>query len=187
MKYDENTTTQYLMWVSDRREVIKHHRVTFSKHEKWGSESLNISIVTSNVLSDRRPIGRPRKSSSPSKLPAGDSAVTNRHLDSHDFQPDEQHGFTCPNDDAAPISMTNDAENKNEDAYSDDQIETDELTAESTVQTRAKLAALTTSSRMIKQFLHVTIFKRKRETATDEEKRDEHRDKIARVMMILLT
>ena len=174
------------MWAPDRREVIKHHRVTFSKHEKWGSESLNISIATLNVLSDRRSIDRPRKSSSPFKLLASDFVVTNRHLNSHDFQSDEQHDFTCSNDDAASISMTNDAENKNEDAYSDDQIETDELTAESTVQTRAKLAALTTSPRMIKQFLHVTISKRKREAATDEEERDEHRDKIARAMMTLL-
>ena len=31
MGYDENTTSQYLMWAPDRQEVIKHHKVVFSE------------------------------------------------------------------------------------------------------------------------------------------------------------
>ena len=62
-----------------------------------------------------------------------------------------------------------------------------EMIVESIVQTRAKLIALTTSSKMTKQFLHVVISKRKRDDVTNEKKRDEHRDKIARVMLALLT
>ena len=64
--------------------------------------------------------------------------------------------------------------------------EVNEITAESTVQTRAKLAALTTPLKMTKQFLYVAIPKRKRDDVTDEEERDEHRDKIARAMLALL-
>ena len=64
--------------------------------------------------------------------------------------------------------------------------EVNEMTAESTVQTRAKLAALTTPPKMTKQFLHVAIPKRKRDDVTDEEERDEHRNKIARAMLALL-
>ena len=41
-------------------------------------------------------------------------------------------------------------------------------------------------SSTLKQFLHIIISKRKRETASDEEKRDEHRNKIARAMLALI-
>ena len=68
---------------------------------------------------------------------------------------------------------------------SDEKNEVNEFTAKSTIQTRVKLAFLIKSSRMIQQFLHVAIFKRKRDI-TDEKKRDEHRSKIARAMMTLL-
>ena len=34
MSYDENIITQYLMWTSDRQQIIKHHRMIFSKNEK---------------------------------------------------------------------------------------------------------------------------------------------------------
>ena len=67
-----------------------------------------------------------------------------------------------------------------------DFAEVNEITTESTVQTRAKLAALTTPPKMTNQFLHVAIPKRKRDDVTDEEERDEHRDKIARAMLALL-
>ena len=67
-----------------------------------------------------------------------------------------------------------------------DFIEVNEITTESTIQTRAKLAALTTPLKITKQFLHVAILKRKRDDVTDEEERDEYRDKIARAMLALL-
>ena len=84
---------------------------------------------------------------------------------------------------ASKDSEVKDVEEK--DTYTNDDIENNELTAESSVQTRAKLAALTTPSRSVQQFLHVTISKRKRDS-TDEQERDEHRDKIHRAMMALL-
>ena len=34
MSYDENITTQYRIWASDRRDIIKHHKVIFFEHEK---------------------------------------------------------------------------------------------------------------------------------------------------------
>ena len=76
---------------------------------------------------------------------------------------------------------------ENENVTYNDKFENNELTTKSSVQTRAKLATFTSSSSMIRRFLYVIILKRKRENATDEEERDEHRDKIARVMMTLLT
>ena len=48
-----------------------------------------------------------------------------------------------------------------------------------------KLIFFTKFSRMIQQFFHVTIFKRKR-NITNEKKRNEYRNKIARVIMIFL-
>ena len=60
-----------------------------------------------------------------------------------------------------------------------------EFVAKSTIQTRVKLTSFTKSSRMIQQFLHVIIFKRKR-NVINEKKRNEHQNKIARVMMTFL-
>ena len=59
--YVEETEKQYWMWSPDLRRVIKHHKVTFSEHEKWGSEELNLPTQTSNELPVRRPVGRPKK------------------------------------------------------------------------------------------------------------------------------
>ena len=89
------------------------------------------------------------------------------------------------NEAQAEVKSMNAKKNDEFNDISDENDEINELIAESTVQTRVKLASLTKSSRMIQQFLHVTIFKRKRD-ATDEKKRDEHRSKVARVMMTLL-
>ena len=72
------------------------------------------------MLLNRRFIDKLRKLNSSFKLLASNFVVTNKHFNSHDFQFNEQYDFTCLNDDAALISIINDAENKNEDAYSDD-------------------------------------------------------------------
>ena len=93
--------------------------------------------------------------------------------------------FENRNEAQAKVKSMNAKEDDEFNDISDENDEINELIAESTVQTRVKLASLTKSSRMIQQFLHVIISKRKR-NVTDEEKRDEHRNKVARVMMILL-
>ena len=89
------------------------------------------------------------------------------------------------NEAQAKVKSMNAKKNDEFNDISDENDEINELIAESTVQTRVKLASLTKSSRMIQQFFHVIISKRKRD-ATDEKKRDEHRSKIARVMMTFL-
>ena len=68
---------------------------------------------------------------------------------------------------------------------SNEKNEINEFIAKSTIQTRVKLTFFTKFSRMMQQFFHVTIFKRKR-NITNEKKRNEHRNKIARVIMIFL-
>ena len=83
------------------------------------------------------------------------------------------------------VKSTNEENDDEFNDTSDENDEINELIAESTVQTRVKLASLTKSSRMIQQFLHVIVSKRKR-NATDEKKRNEHRSKVARVMMTFL-
>lgn len=133
------------------------------------------------------PVGRPRKSSSTPKLPAGDSLIINS--DSSSSSPKLPAGdLTPPRGDLGSHGEQHSEQHGSQhgSTFPDDETETNELTAESTVQTRAKLAALTTPPWMIKQFLHVAIPKRNREAATDEEERDEHRDNIARAMMALL-
>ena len=68
---------------------------------------------------------------------------------------------------------------------SNEKNEINEFTTKSTIQTRVKLTFFIKFSRMIQQFFHVTIFKRKR-NITNEKKRNKHRSKIARVIMIFL-
>ena len=68
---------------------------------------------------------------------------------------------------------------------SNEKNEINEFIAKSTIQTRIKLTFFTKFSRIMQQFFHVTIFKRKR-NITNEKKRNEHRNKIARVIMIFL-
>ena len=68
---------------------------------------------------------------------------------------------------------------------SNNEDEINELIVESTIQTRTKLITFIALSKMTKQFLHVIIFKRKRDS-TNEKERDEHRDKITRAMFALL-
>ena len=53
--------TQYLMWISNRREIIKHHKVIFSKNKKWKNASLNILTITSTTLSKKRFVNKSRK------------------------------------------------------------------------------------------------------------------------------
>ena len=77
---------------------------------------------------------------------------------------------------------------KKNDEFNDTSNENDEINefiAKLTIQTRVKLTSFTKSSRMIQQFFHVIIFKRKR-NVINEKKEDEHRKKIARVMIIFL-
>ena len=61
LDYVKKTNKQYWMWASNLRKVIKHHKMTFSKNEKWRSEKLNLSIQTTNSLFVRRSIERSKK------------------------------------------------------------------------------------------------------------------------------
>ena len=61
LDYNENIIIQYQIWISNRREVIKHHKMTFSKNEKWKSDSLNLSTITFNVLLNKRLVNKLRK------------------------------------------------------------------------------------------------------------------------------
>ncbi|KAL8817469.1 MAG: hypothetical protein Q9191_008140, partial [Dirinaria sp. TL-2023a] len=82
------------------------------------------------------------------------------------------------------MKITSNDQNYNPDLKND--VEQNELTAESSVETRVKLASLITSPSRAQQFLHVVISKRKRDDVTEEKMRDEHRSKIARAMLALL-
>ena len=185
MGYDENTTSHYRIWAPDRQEVIKHHKVTFSENEKWGSTSLNLKVITPNELPPRRPVGRPRKNAiaasdtiTPEKIAAAEPMAVEPAVPA----PVNTGNWR------APIIKERVPETIPEDQCvedQDDSAEVNELTAESTVQTRAKLASLT-PPKPAQQFLHVAIPKRKRQDATDEEERDKHRDKIARAILALL-
>ena len=198
MGYDENTTTQYKIWAPDRRDIIKHHKVVFLEHKKWGSEPLNLPTITMNALPERRPVGRPRKvvsasaaapmASASAVVPAASTPVA-PPASVEPVAPPASVEPAVPEDKSearAEVKPMNVEEDDEFNDTSDENDEINELTAESTVQTRAKLASLTKPPRMVQQFLHVAIPKRKRD-ATDEEERDEHRSKVARAMMALLS
>ena len=59
--YNENIIIQYRIWTSNRRKVIKHHKVTFSKNEKWRNDSLNLSTITFNILLNKQLVSKSRK------------------------------------------------------------------------------------------------------------------------------
>ena len=146
-----------------------------------------------NALLDRRSIERSRKKTSATLVAVliietvsiNDTFMTNLiETSNNDLN---TFANTSTKDSVVLNTNTTVFENeKNENVTYNDKFESNELTAKSSVQTRTKLTTFTFSSSIIKRFLHVIIFKRKRENATDEEERDEHRDKITRVMMTLL-
>ena len=209
MRYDENIITQYRIWTSNRQEIIKHHKVIFSKNEKWESASLNLKMITFNVLFVRRLVDKSRK------IVVIDSNVIVVILEIMiiefskfvtKFATEFATKFATRFANAPLTSIAIEKQTleskldetksrratlnvKLEEQYIDDVNDVakiNELIVESTIQTRIKLASLTTSSRQMQQFLHVVISKRKRHDAIDEEERDEHKDKIHRVMLTLL-
>ena len=74
----------------------------------------------------------------------------------------------------------------NQDVKYDDKFKIDEFIAKSTIQIQTKLIIFIKSSSIFKQFLHVIISKWEKKVASNEKKRDEHRDKIVRIMLILI-
>ena len=93
--------------------------------------------------------------------------------------------FENKNEIRTEIKSMNAKKNDEFNDTSDKNDEINEFIAKSTIQTRVKLASFTKSLRMIQQFFHVIVSKRKR-NVTNEKKRDEHRNKVARVMMTFL-
>ena len=61
MGYVEETTKQYRLWAPDLGRVIRSHVVRFDESLKGGDMDLNLRKQTPNVLSERRPVGRPQK------------------------------------------------------------------------------------------------------------------------------
>ena len=167
---DKNIITQYRMWIANSRNIIKHHKMIFSKHEKWKNESLNLFTITSNALFDKRFINKSRKTIS---IMFDVSIIV--------FNSTTIFAKNKMQIDVASNAI--DEIDKKNATNSNDKSEINKFTIESTIQTRTKLTILTISSRITKQFLHVIIFKRKRKL-TNEKKRNEHRNKIARVMFV---
>ena len=195
MSYDENIITQYKIWILDRRDIIKHHKIVFFEHKKWKSESLNLFTITMNVLFERRFVERSRKivfaSAAISTTSIIFAATSTTSVISVVFTfvtssiSVESAILENKSEARAEVKSMNAKKNNEFNDTSDENDEINEFIAKSIVQTRVKLTSLTKSSRMIQQFLHVIISKRKR-NVIDEKKRDEHRNKIARVMMIFL-
>ncbi len=144
-------------------------------------------MATPNAPSKKRPVGRPRKvvAAVPGAVVPPVIAVDNpipNPVIAVDAEP-----MVAGSAESASVN-TNTLTPKEQVPYIEDPYdpeEVNELTAESTVQTRAKLASLTSPPRTAQQFLHVAT-KRKRHDSTDEEERDEHRDKIVRAMLAFL-
>ena len=184
--YDENIITQYWIWVSDRREVIKHHKMTFSKNEKWRSNSLNLSKTIFNILSNRWFVNRSCKTAQKTFIIII-NVITNLPFNEN-IQINSSIAKKVQDFDTIISNFTVDSIFIiNQDVKYNDESEINEFIAKSTVQTRAKLIVLIKLLSTFKQFLHVTISKRKRKITSNEKKRDEHRDKIVRIMLILIT
>ena len=63
LKYVKKIEKQYWMWFSNLRKIFKHHKMKFSKNEKWESEKLNLFFQIANELSIKRFVERFKKTS----------------------------------------------------------------------------------------------------------------------------
>ena len=182
MSYDENIIDYYRIWVLDRQKIIKHHKIVFSKHETWENEFLNLKIITSNILFAKRFVNR-------SRIVFVVLVVSKIVFDSMIIEFSKMIS-TKTNWQVFNIENQNFEQFFEKKYVNNDSFEIDELIVESSMQTRVKLitftTSFTTSFKSMQQFLYIVILKRKK-NFIDVEKRDEHRDKIARVMLAFLT
>ena len=61
LNYVKKSNKQYWMWTFDFKKIIKHHKMIFSKHEKWKSEKLNLFVQISNEFFIKRFVERSKK------------------------------------------------------------------------------------------------------------------------------
>ena len=198
MNYDESTFAHYRIWISNRQKVIKHYKVTFSKNKNWENASLNLKMITLNVLNFKRFVDRSRKIAIVTLDVVINSnvvfelmiikfaKVTSINTKNWQTFNVENHDFEAIFEISSKFHL-NFIESKNYVDDVNDSFEINELIVEFTIHIRTKLTIFTMSSlKKMQQFLHVVILKRKRIDFTNENERDEHRDKIARVMFALL-
>lgn len=178
LDYDEETDTQYYIWASNLRKLIKHHKMTFTEHKQWESADLNLLVQMSNVLSVRHSVKRSRKiisvilKSIASEVAKSIESVSTSQTSLNDQNSERQVDKISQKDEKFQLNQEKNKIEVIEDEFA--------------VQTRVKAAVTASQSKMIKQFLHVAISKRKREDKTNEEECFEHCQKIARAMTALL-
>ena len=132
INYDENIITQYYIWVFDRKIIIKHHKVMFSKNEQWKNEFLNLFTITMNVLFNKRSINKSRKTVIIFELVVVSILTTSIFF----VVSKTLMSTTIENIDDNIKQSSNEIENESK---------VDKLIVESTIQTRAKLTILTKS------------------------------------------
>ena len=49
LDYDKNIITQYQIRILNRREIIKHYKITFSKNEKWKMKKWFIKFISDYI------------------------------------------------------------------------------------------------------------------------------------------
>ena len=169
--YDEETDGQYHIWAPDLKKLIKSHAVKFLEHSQWGTADLNLPVQTMNKLPVRRPVGRPRKEPAPTAHP-----VTVPPPVTIEGSPPVE----------APVLNEIDETKNDPDFVLDQEGDKAEPTITSPRETRPKTTAdALPEPPMTKQFLHISIPKRRRDSSSDQDDIAEHRQKILRAMAAL--
>lgn len=208
LDYSDITDKQYYVWASNLEAVIRHHRVSFSEDEQWGSANLNLPVRIENMLSARRSVERSSKIASVSVSAesvnnqretidaiSDDMIISNQSLALDTTSSKEED---CNDDRSKLDQKENDAQVKQDSLNSDkfSHVTISQMTQnratriyhdeDSTASGETKSIASGETKSINQQFLHVAILKRKRDEIIDE-KLTEHRQKMLKTMLTLLT
>ena len=163
--------------------------MTFSKHEKWGSEKLNLSVQTSNELPIRRPVERPRKIVSSASSGLAQTEPAAEPATEHAPQPAEKALFNELNqaEDHMNIDEKRVYDDPDSDSFTDEEISDGLSSKKQSFRQESNPPTRKSARQKAPNYLNVFVPKRKRSGPADEKKITEHRVKITRAMTTLLT
>ena len=188
LSYVKESDKQYWMWVFDLRRVIKHHKMIFSKHEKWENEKLNLFVQTLNEFLIRRPVERSRKIVFFVFFDLAQIESAAESVTEHVSQLVEKALFNelDQKEDHMKIDEKRVYDEFDIDDSVENEISDDFNSKEQSFRQKSNSFTQKSVRQKISNYLNVFVFKRKRFDFVDEKKIIEHRVKITRAMTTLL-
>ncbi len=175
MGYSEETTKQYLLWAPDLKRIIKSHAVKFAENEKGGSVDVRLHRQTPNVLPERKPVGRPRKTETAAapleQFPEPD-------MQTHESRPTSSHPVATPPEEETTGNSLSKLTAVNFDHNAPKLFSHVEIPVN-----KASHPDVSASTGGVKTFLRVEVPKRRREDNDTDP--DEPMTKISRAMLAL--